>query len=84
MFIFRQFLEDIADILAAFLSKSYCASFCLIFLSKILSDQLLSFYKIETIFFLNLKESLAGNVVSVVKKEYGSFVHSLYIFTKSI
>ena len=28
-------LEDSADILAASLSKSYCASFCLIFLSKI-------------------------------------------------
>ena len=26
-------------------------------------------------FFLNLKELLAGNVVSMVKKEYGFFVH---------
>ena len=31
-----RFLEDRADIIAASLSKSYCASFCLIFLSNIL------------------------------------------------
>ena len=33
--ILSRFLEDRADIIAAFLSKSYCASFCRIFLSKL-------------------------------------------------
>ena len=35
------------------------------------------FYKGVKRSFLNLKRSQAGNVVSIVKKEYGSFVNSL-------
>ena len=40
-------------------------------------DQSLSLLRERNKFFLNLKGSLAGNVVSIAKKEYGSFLHSL-------
>ena len=70
-------LENNADILAAFLSKSYCASFYIIFCLKLLADQLLSSLQEEKKIFLNFRELLAGNVVSIVKKEYGSLVHSM-------
>ena len=73
-----KFLEDNADILAASLSKSYCGSFCLIFLFKILIWSVtVLFYKVSNKFFPNLKGLVDGNVVSIVQKVYGSFVYSL-------
>ena len=76
--IWSKLLEDNADILAAFLSKSYCGSFCLIFLFKILIRSVtVTFYRVANKFFLNLKGLLDDNIVSIVKKEYGSLVYSL-------
>ena len=73
-----KFLEYNANISAAFRSKSYCHSFYLIFLFKILIRSVnVIFYKVSKTFFLNLKGLLDVNVLSIVKKEYGSFVHSL-------
>ena len=83
----KRSLEDQADIFGASLPKSYCAWFALILSSRILSSSV-NFYKDSKKFFLNLKgslagnvvnlkESLAGNVVSILKKLKGSFVHSL-------
>ena len=70
--------QDNADILAASVSKSYCDSFCLIFLFKILIWSVtVIFYKVSDKSILKRKGLLDGNVVSVVKEEYGSLVHSL-------
>ena len=63
MFIFFKVVVDNANILATFMSKSYCASFCINF-------NLISychFNNSETKIFLNLRWSLAGNVVLIIK-----------------
>ena len=61
--------QDNADILAASLSKSYCDSFCLIFLIKILIWSVtVIFYKVPDKFFLKLKGLLDGNVYLLSKK----------------
>ena len=86
MFILSKLLEDNADILAAFLSKTYCALFCMIyFIFSVKNFNLISychFYKKSNNFFLNFKGLLAGNVVSIDKKLKVSFVHSLQISIK--
>ena len=35
-------------------------------------------------FFLNLKGLFDASIVPITKKEYGSFVHFLYILAKSL
>ena len=70
-------LENNANILAAFLSKSYCASLCIFFLPKTLFWSTTVFLLEGRKFFLNLRGSLASNVVSIVKEKYGFLVHSL-------
>ena len=45
---------------------------------------LCNFYKGSKRFFLNLKKLLAGNLESMVKREYGSHVDFLEPFIKSL
>ena len=75
--IFSNSSDDNADILAANLSKSYCAWFSLILSLKFLSYSVnVIFIKNQNDFSKNLKGLLRGNVVLIVKKEYGSLVQS--------
>ena len=69
---------DKADILPASLWISYCKFSSLIW-SSIAMILLYIYFKR---FFLDLKGLSNGKVVSLTKKEYGSVVHSLYIFMK--
>ena len=74
----KRFLDDNAEILAVSLPKSDCTWFDLILSSRTFNlIDYCHFYKGIKRFFQNLKGLLTGNVVSIVKKEYGSFVHSL-------
>ena len=65
----KRSLDEKPEILAPSLLKSYWTWFTLILSSRILSSSVNVFsYKDIKRFFLNLRGSLAGNVVSIVKK----------------